>query len=633
MDPDRREKDDGPRGGAVGRLRVVEHHRVARTGILADCEDEVLLTDHFAAVFDGATSAEGPVWAGTTAGRFAAGTLAAALRRLDPTADAAATLRGLEDALRGALRALGLFARARGHPRGRPRSTMVVYSRARREVWRVGDGQALLLAGGRVAESLDGAAPAERSLASVRARVLRGALREGRTIDELRADDVGRAIIADALRSLRQVPKDARSPPSVAIDGFQSPPVEVLRVPETVDGLVLATDGYPRLWPDLARTERHPRDRLDGDPLMIGDPPATKGVPPGGVSFDDRSYVRIACGGRAAAAMPIEEAPLAEGARWISYGHVDPGGIGVEAMHRPGTPRRDAVTRRRVAAVARAIREGCLPGVYDGRRYVLVGAEAKGPAGGESPRTLLAFRDASYAAFLATNGWDPQRLAGLEADGLATDPRPAHRDLPPAALFASGFLNCLGACLFVVVEDDAGRPMTYLVRRRGGILSGYWDGSVDEGLSRRPSTGDEASPDDPRPDLQRFLHRAVREEAGLEPEESAVTVVAAGHDTWTLQPALVGWVESDLGMRAFRRRLARARGREEVAEVRWIPLEPDAVWETIRLLKREARVLPWVEVGLYGSLLSYRLRHGLDGEPVERLFGPVGRGWPGAAAP
>lgn len=327
----------------------------------------------------------------------------------------------------------------------------------------------------------------------------------------------------------------------------------------------------------------------------------------------------------------LADLPLAEGARWVDYGAVRLAGIAVDSTYRPGVPARDAATEARIAAIAAAIGGGPLAGVHDGARYALVGAEPDRSAEGRaSSRLVLAFRDASYAAFLATNGWDPRRLAGLGAGVAGADPRPPYAALAGDALLASGFLNCLGACLQVVVRDDDGAPWTYLARRRGGIFDGYWDGSIDEGLMRGHPAGDEVSPHDPRPDLARFVRRAMAEEAGLGPSAAHPVIVAAGHDTWSLQPALVGWVAADLTARAFRARFEDAPGRDEIAETRWIALEPAAVWEAVQGLKREGRVLPWVEVGLYLTLLSHLVCSGRDPRPAARLFGPAGRGWPGA---
>lgn len=299
--PERRPARPAP-APAPPAIRVVESKRAAKRGDLVHCEDSMAATDDYAAVFDGATSNGGPVWGGATAGRLAARVLAEAVLTLDPDAEPDGALRHLEAALRTRLRRLGCYQRARDEPLDRPCAVMAVYSRARREVWRVGDSQALLVAGGKVVRSLGGATPVEASLASVRARVNARARRAGRSIEELRASDPGRAQILDRLRALRAFENrdDAAGRGTSVISGFGTPGIEVEPVPDIVDEVVLATDGYPVLWPDLARTERHLAERIARDPLMIDHPSATKGVLPGAASYDDRAYLRIACPGRGA---------------------------------------------------------------------------------------------------------------------------------------------------------------------------------------------------------------------------------------------------------------------------------------------------------------------------------------------
>ncbi len=111
--------------------------------------------------------------------------------------------------------------------------------------------------------------------------------------------------------------------------------------------------------------------------------------------------------------------------------------------------------------------------------------------------------------------------------------------------------------------------------------------------------------------------------------DSDLVLVSVGHDTWSLQPALVGYVETKLTVSQLTEHLRVARGREEMSELRWIELEPACVWQAVDELKRKDQILPWVEVGLYATLLSFTARHGLDPGPTLRLFSRDELGWPG----
>lgn len=69
------------------------------------CEDMIVVTDHFAAVIDGASDATGARFAGKTGGRFAAEVVAATIASLPATADARAFADVLADALTQAVEA------------------------------------------------------------------------------------------------------------------------------------------------------------------------------------------------------------------------------------------------------------------------------------------------------------------------------------------------------------------------------------------------------------------------------------------------------------------------------------------------------------------------------------------------
>ncbi|MBQ1676532.1 MAG: hypothetical protein II065_03795 [Bacteroidaceae bacterium] len=78
------------------------------------------------------------------------------------------------------------------------------------------------------------------------------------------------------------------------IDGFHIPLDKVKTYnAANADTLILATDGYPQLFPTLAATEAHLQECLHEDPLMLTIHPATKGWMLGSDSFDDRSFLKI----------------------------------------------------------------------------------------------------------------------------------------------------------------------------------------------------------------------------------------------------------------------------------------------------------------------------------------------------
>lgn len=244
--------------------------------------DVIVIGDHVVAVVDGSTAkaweAPGPT------GVDVAAAVADVLR----TAPADTTLQDTVAAATSAVAAIGdLDSRPATE---RPCATFAAIHLPRREVWRVGDEQVLI--GSRLVPSTG---VGEGDVAERRAAVLREHLAAGASVDELRADDPGRAAVMPSLRELAGRRNTAEGQGYGAIDGAGVPEryLEVIPVPDDVAEVVLGTDGYPDLRPTLAGSESALAARLAEDPLMITPPPATKGLTPGADSFDDRAYVRV----------------------------------------------------------------------------------------------------------------------------------------------------------------------------------------------------------------------------------------------------------------------------------------------------------------------------------------------------
>lgn len=210
------------------------------------------------------------------------------------------------------------------HPEDRLCASAVVYSRLRRELWMIGDCQALLVplqekntaigaemnAGnaGNAAHAdgeadilfLDNPKPYEQELARERADIILSSpeYRQWLTVGgqppqklyEI-ADAARAAIIPHMLRSMQQ-----QNVTYSVFDGFPVAQrhVRVITLDFQPHQLVLASDGYPFLFPSLAESEARLEKQHRQDPLCIGpDFMATKGFTPGFNSFDDRAYIRF----------------------------------------------------------------------------------------------------------------------------------------------------------------------------------------------------------------------------------------------------------------------------------------------------------------------------------------------------
>ena len=237
---------------------------------------------------------------GTSNGRYAMLLVARYIRRMPAATTCEAFLRGLTAFVRSRY-PQQLLPQLAVHPEDRLTCSAVVYSRVNRELWLVGDCQALVgqpVSGtvqpadaARQFQLLDNPKPSEAHLAALRAAEVRRLLATGVTQDELCRNDTARPVIIPRMVETMKQQNIGYS----VIDGFPIPRQHVKQV--TLDfrpwEIVLASDGYPRLFPTLAESEQWLDDQRRRDPLNIGDFQATKAFHPDFNSFDDRSYIRF----------------------------------------------------------------------------------------------------------------------------------------------------------------------------------------------------------------------------------------------------------------------------------------------------------------------------------------------------
>lgn len=258
--------------------QVIEASSIAKSGRPEFNEDALALSNSIVAVFDGETDKSGSSLR-PSAGRQAALTLAEAVLEISDIDTPEVAVKRLHEALTGLdgayseLVAVGAF----------------VHLKTRRIV-RVGD-----VAIGINARPQLPPKQIDVIASKARAALLESRLREGHTLDELRAADPGREMILPLLRAARQWRNVAGSTYGfAAIDGRGTPDslIEVFNAPRGSE-VILATDGYPSARRTLEQSEAALAAAIKSDPLRIADPPGTKAVRPGHFSFDDRTYVRM----------------------------------------------------------------------------------------------------------------------------------------------------------------------------------------------------------------------------------------------------------------------------------------------------------------------------------------------------
>lgn len=272
----------------------------AKDGNPQNCEDAITITDSFACVIDGATSKTRRMWGDKTGGQKAAQIICETLNTIPK--DKVVNKVELFDLFTEKIgefyrREENLYETVEKNPWERMTASVVVYSNYHRQVWMVGDCQCLI----------DGklylnAKNVDQVLAETRAFVLELEImkdrktKEAENIAELRRNDPGRAFIYPLLaeQSYFQNSPEPNVYSYGVIDGF---PLNE-RYIKTIDVgnaeyIILASDGYPQLFPTLEETEANLKSLLAEDPLCFRKLKSTKGVLPGNDSYDDRAYLKL----------------------------------------------------------------------------------------------------------------------------------------------------------------------------------------------------------------------------------------------------------------------------------------------------------------------------------------------------
>lgn len=274
------------------KYEILEKFIAAKSGRMEDCEDRLHISEHFLAVIDGATGKTPNRWNGMTAGQKAAEIIDGAFADLPAGATAAAAVHAINREIQQCYRQSGLLEMVKEKPVYRLTACFTAISIERRELWMVGDCQALL-----EKQHVHFPKIVDKIAAATRAVVLQNACAKGSREIDFQESDPGRRFILPLLKAQTMLQNNAAAGAFgyPVIDGFPlaANGVKVLPVPEDAEIIVLASDGYPLLKPDLAASEACLTKILREDPMLYNIHFETKGKLATNTSFDDRSFLKI----------------------------------------------------------------------------------------------------------------------------------------------------------------------------------------------------------------------------------------------------------------------------------------------------------------------------------------------------
>ncbi len=259
------------------------------------CEDGLVVTADFIAVIDGSTSkTPHHLSPDMKNGRYAMVLISEYIQHeLKPESTVEDFCEGVTSYIYNKVyRQQGIEEQMQAHPEERLTASAILYSKAKNEVWMVGDCQAII--DGKLYENNK---PFEAIVARRRVELIR----QGFTPQEARKT-------IEPL--LIQAMLEGQNKTYTVIDGFpiyqKGVKVVSLNAPQknvetdVADSLplptkeiVLASDGYPFLKPTLTESEEALAHLLAYDPQCTHEFIATKGIVVGNKSFDDRTYIRF----------------------------------------------------------------------------------------------------------------------------------------------------------------------------------------------------------------------------------------------------------------------------------------------------------------------------------------------------
>jgi len=171
-------------------------------------------------------------------------------------------------------------------------ATAVVYSAHFNEVWIIGDCQAIVNSRHYYTNNR-----IEVVLSELRAIVLHSYQLRGFSLDSLLKNDLGRVAIEPFLRLQNDFQNTRNNPYSyTCINGKPIYKNQIKIISVRKKYVTFSSDGYPKIYSNLRRTEDYLKQVLDNDPLMFIQYQATKGMLHDLESYDDRSYIRFQVG-------------------------------------------------------------------------------------------------------------------------------------------------------------------------------------------------------------------------------------------------------------------------------------------------------------------------------------------------
>lgn len=260
---------------------------MGKDGTTDSCGDAYVWGENYIAVIDGATPKGNILWEGQKGDVFVSHLLSDAIEKMDANLSGVEAMIYLNNIVKKQYDKFGIDFISL-NPEERLQCSVLIYSATKNEIWSFGD--CLLKINENEFYNIK---EGDKLFAALRAFCIQVEKdRLGTSIDGYELSKYGRECILSYLKQYvtlanRNVPFGYD-----VIDGgnINAEHVKIYGVQKN-DNIVMATDGYPRLFDSIEETEEYLRKVLEQDPMCINILQRTKGVAEGNDSFDDRTYI------------------------------------------------------------------------------------------------------------------------------------------------------------------------------------------------------------------------------------------------------------------------------------------------------------------------------------------------------
>ncbi len=245
------------------------------------CEDGLFVSNDFIAVLDGVTPKSDRQFNNMSGGKAATEVAISVLKSVPADISKTQLFADINNAI------ASLYD---GNPTGEAAVCMIVYSNFHRELWVAGDCQCIINGELHTHEKL-----IDCELSEIRSKVIKEALKNGVTIEEIAENDIGRQAIMPQLKEQHQFANRTDHPYGYTVlNGTPfTPEVIVSYKVNSGDTVILASDGYPKLFDNLEKSEEYLKHILRTDPLCFNEYKSSKGLQKDKLSFDDRTYIKF----------------------------------------------------------------------------------------------------------------------------------------------------------------------------------------------------------------------------------------------------------------------------------------------------------------------------------------------------